>query len=172
MYQMYIGCRILAEGGVLATIDRTTVRKGIQIPGEEVDSIGRRAKLRSSLITERQRPMVQIGRLVIDAIGPYVSGDDRYSLMEKVLFQFLMFTYAFWPFEYRRIQSWKYALGVCLGMRPRNIFRGLHLRPFQRIRLSLLYGLVSVLGLTVPIRTFDALYPHLYSIAKNYSSPK
>lgn len=41
MYQMYLGCRILAEGGRLLGIDAVAVLKDIEIPGEQVDSYAR-----------------------------------------------------------------------------------------------------------------------------------
>src|SRR5918996_6122976 len=44
MYQMYLMCRIVAEGGILLGIDRVVVRKDIQIAGEQVDSYALKPK--------------------------------------------------------------------------------------------------------------------------------
>jgi len=167
MYQMFIGCRIIAEGGRLLGIDKATVRKDIQIGGEYVDSYALKPRIRPCPIIERRHTFHLIGRLVEDAIQPYSQPSQRRKLSGRILLQLLLFTYPFWIVEYRQVQSWKYAVGICLGMRPRNAFFGLRLNLLQRVWLSGLYGLVSVIGLSIPTRMFTALYPASYRFAKS-----
>jgi glycosyltransferase involved in cell wall biosynthesis len=167
MYQMYLTCRIIAEGGQLLTIDRVAIRKDISIPGEDVDSYAAKPRLHPCPIVERRHTFHFIGRLVLDAIQPYASPRERDVISAKVFDQLLVFTYPFWLFEYRRIQSWKYAVGICLGMRPRNFTEGLELSLWRRSRLSVIYFLSSLLGLTVPLPVFFGLYPQLHALAKS-----
>src|SRR5439155_10593488 len=68
MYQMYLMCRIVADGGILLGIDRVVVRKDIQIPGEQVDSYARNPRLRPCPLIERRHTFHLLGRLVADAI--------------------------------------------------------------------------------------------------------
>lgn len=164
MYQMYLGCRIIAEGGRLLNIRRVTIRKGIQLPGEQVDSYALKPRIARCPVEERRLPMVQIGRLVVDAIAPYPAPR---RLPETVTAQLLLFTYPFWIVEYRRIQSWRYALGVCLGMRPRNLLENVPIPWAGKLRLSMLYGAVTCAGLLVPIMAFRAMQASLYSLAKS-----
>lgn len=166
MYQMFLGCRIIAAGTSLLGIDRVVVRQGIRIPGELVDSYARKPRVNPCPILERRLPMEKICPLVADAVGPYLQPMERQRLTEKVVWQFFSLTYPFWIVEYRRVQSWRYALGVCLGLRLRYVCRGLDLSRWGRMRLILLYGGISILGLAVPGRLFRALQPQLYSIAK------
>lgn len=166
MYQMFIGCRIIAEDSPLLGIERVTVQKDIQVPGEHVDSYTLWRRVDPCPVVERQLPMGLIGKLVIDAIQTYLSPSERRPTIERVLLQVFLFTYPFWIFEYRKVQSWKYALGVSLGMRPRNTLSGLDLGLSQRLRLTALYGIVSFLGLVTPLRVFYSLYPRLYRFAK------
>ena len=168
MYQVYIGCRTIAEGASLLGIDRVAIRQGIRISREQVDSIALRPKLSPCPIVERPLPLNQLGRLVVDAIDPYVASTEKEKIIGLIFFQLLFFTYAFWIFEYRRIQSWKYAVGICWGMRPRNILQGLNLSFLGRFWISTLYGFVSLAGLIIPRKAFDALRSSLYSLAKTY----
>jgi len=167
MYQMYLGCRIIAEGGRLLNIRRVTVRKDIQLPGERVDSYALKPRIARCPVTERRLPMNQIGRLVIDAIAPYQAPQ---RLLERVVMQLLLFTYPFWIVEYRRIQSWRYALGICIGMRPRNLLEGVPISRAGKLRLGILYSAVSCAGLLVPIRAFRAAQARLYSFAKSVTA--
>jgi glycosyltransferase involved in cell wall biosynthesis len=168
MYQMYIGCRIIAEGGPLLGLDWSAVRKDVRVEGVEVDSYAQRPRLRPCPIQERKLTLVELGRLVVDAIAPYLPERDLGRVAERVLFQIFVFTYPFWLLEYRRVQSWRYALGIALGMRPRNTLEGVPVAGARRVRLGAVFGLTSLIALATPARVFDALQPVLYRVAKSY----
>ena len=80
--------------------------------------------------------------------------------------QMLVFTYPPWLIEYRRIQSVKYALGVALGMRPRNILAGLQTNFCTRLWVRLLHLLASTTGLLAPTTLYEGVKPGLYAFAK------
>ena len=170
MYQMFIGCRMITEGTSLLGLNKVVIRQGVHLPGQKVDSYASKPRLNPCPILERRLPLGELGRLVVDAITPAVSTAEKGPITRKIFLQILLFTYPFWIFEYRRVQSWKFALGVCLGMRPKNILSGLPLSFFSKIYLGGLYLGVTFLGLITPLRLFDILYPALYTFAKSYSN--
>jgi len=166
MYQMYIGSRIISEGYSLMEIADVSVVQGIQIPGQCVDSYAAKPRLDPCAIQERKIPLIDMGRLVIDAIRPYA--DKSVSALSASIFcQILVFTYPYWIVEYRRVQSWNYSLGICLGMRPRNVFGTTALRWIHSLSLKALYLGVTIAGLTMPIGLFDSLRPRFYAFAKS-----
>lgn len=169
MYQMYLGSRIIAAGSPLLVIDRVTVRKDIQIPDEAVDSYARRPRAGSWPIKERHLPLSSVIRLVADAIEPYERPSRRQQTCERLALQLFLFTYPYWVVEYRRVQSWGYALGVCLGMRPRHVLKGIHLSWRRRARVGIVYLLSTMGGLLVPLRLFQAFHARLYRLAKALS---
>jgi glycosyltransferase involved in cell wall biosynthesis len=166
MYQMYIGCRILSEGYDLLEVADVLVIQGLRVPGETVDSYAAKPRLHPCPIEERKTPLVQMGRLVFDAIRPHSTGHLA-GLASSVFLQILLFPYAFWIIEYRRVQSWRFALGICLGMRPRNLLAAIRLPWPQLWSLRLVYCGVTFAGLAAPIPLFDSLRPRLYALAKN-----
>lgn len=167
MYQMYLMARMIATGGQLLTLEESLVRKDIRIAGEEVDSYARRLRLHPCPITERKPPFVQIGRLVADAVEPGLGPSNKNAVLRKLIAQLYLFTYPFWIFEYRRVQSWRYALGICLGIRPRNVFSGLPLNRRSEMGLRLLYASMCAAGLLMPVSLFDKAKPTLYRLAKS-----
>jgi glycosyltransferase involved in cell wall biosynthesis len=167
MYQMFLGSRIIAAGGMLLHLDTVAVRKDIDIEGEVVDTYAARPRLDPCPIVERLLPVVQVGRLVADAIEPYDSPTRNGDSIGRIFSQLYLFTYPFWIVEYRRVQSWRYALGVCLGLRPGNSLSGLALPRLQRARLELLFWSTSLIALSVPVRLFAALHRTLYRVAKS-----
>ena len=170
MYQMYIGCRMLAEGKPLYCLNKSTIRKDIRLAGEQVDSYALKERLHPCPIVERRLPMNGIGRLVADAIAPYEDLLQRQQSVLDIVRQLYLFTYPFWIVEYRRVQSWRYALGICLGMRPRNVLEGIDLAWYRRGRLRLVYGGVTLAGLVVPIFLFNGMKKYLYTIAKDFKA--
>jgi len=167
MYQMYLACRILAEGYGLLGADSVSVRKDVQLPSERVDSYSARPREVSCPVVERPLPLGQIGRLVISAVEPYVPQRSRARVTESVMQQLFMFTYFYWVLEFRRVQSWKYALGVCLGMRPARTAIGLGLGSVRMWRLRAVFGMASLAGLCMPLSAFRKLYPALWRMAKS-----
>jgi glycosyltransferase involved in cell wall biosynthesis len=167
MYQTYLGCRMIAAGKHLLEREAVLVRKDIVIEGELVDSYARRPKVWPCPIIQRQLPLTQLGRVVADAIAPYVKRPEDRRLRERILLQLLGITYPYWLFEYRRVQSWRYSVGVALGMRPRNTADGLELGLLRRMRVLLAYFGSTLLGLTLPVSVFGALKHKLYKLAKS-----
>lgn len=167
MYQTYLMCRIVGEGKALLGINEVAILKDIRIEGEQVDSYSLKPRINPCPIVERKHTFHFLGRLVVDAIDPYLDLPAKQRIYEKIFQQLLVFTYPFWIFEFRRVQSWKYAAGICLGMRPRNVTEGIDLSRLVRLRIKMLYLAVSVLGLTAPVGLFTRLYPRLHSFAKS-----
>lgn len=167
MYQMWLMARILGEGGRVLTVDESLVRKDIRVVGQDVDSYARKKRLNPCPIVERTPPFCQIGRLITDGIAPFVSPPQRDILFERVFAQLYQFTYPFWLFEYRRVQSWNYAAGIALGIRPAIVVGDTPLSLWRRTRLTMLYLVVCFVGLLGPHWLFDRLRPSLYRIAKS-----
>lgn len=168
MYQMFLGCRILAQGGRLLGLDQVLIYKDIQIPGESVDSYAKRVAPAALDIREVQLPLAQLPGLVCDAIRPTVSPSRYQQIVRKIFKQFLLFTCGFWFFEYRRVLSWSYAAGVCLGLRPKRILPTVDANLFTQFYVSILFWGVSFLGLIFPVRCFFGLKPFLYRMAKSF----
>jgi hypothetical protein len=166
MYQTFIGCRTIASGYSLLELDKSIIRKDIQIPGQQVDSYAAKPRLDPCPIVERRLPLSMLGRVVADAVRPYLPSHLQPSIQLRILLQLVLFTYPFWIIEYRRVQSWRYALGVCLGMRPEIISRGLRLDLPRRLCLSTAYSIVTAAGLVMPIGLFQKGQRHFYRLAK------
>lgn len=166
MYQMYLTSRIIASGDYLLELDMSTARKDIQIPAESVDSYANKTKLDPCPIVERKLPMVLIGGLVADAISPWLDHTKRERVTKSIFLQLYLFTYSFWLVEYRRVQSWNYALGVCLGIHPKNTLAKTRLPRSQARQLYIIYLITSMLGLFVPIYIFDKFHQVLFSFSK------
>jgi glycosyltransferase involved in cell wall biosynthesis len=166
MYQMFLGCRIVAEGYQLVELRDILIHKDIMIAGEEVDSYVRKPRLRLSSIREMRIPLVEMGRLVHDAIGPYC-GAWGSRAARKIFLQILFFTYPFWLVEYRRVQSWRFAAGISLGMRPRNLLPESGVSGSDKFVIRFCYCFMTFVSLLVPTGLFGSLRQQLYVLAKS-----
>ena len=166
MYQMYLGSRLVAAGGDFLAIDRLCVVKDIQISGQQVDSYRLRGKVASWPLREHRQPM---GRLLETVWSGIDVGSDRVSAMEAanlVAQQLYAYTYPFWIFEHRRVQSYGYALGFYWGLRPSVVAAIVPFTEIQRAGLWVRYLLGGVIAFLSPLWLFDGLRPSLYRLAK------
>jgi hypothetical protein len=166
MYQMFLGTRLVAAGGRLLAIDRVCIDKDVKVPGQVVDSYRTKPQLLSCSIVERPLPMGRLLEVVAAGLDPYHEGAERQANLLRVARQLYRFTYPFWVVEYRRVQSWRYALGVFIALRPTRITKGMSLSRCANVRLWVRYMNVGLLALSIPIRAFDVLRPHFYALAK------
>jgi hypothetical protein len=166
MYQMYLMARIISLGGTLLEIGESMVRKDIQVDGEMVDSIARVAVIKPCPIIPRLLPLTQIARVVTDGIAPALEVPARRKLNARILRQLYIYTFPQWVVEYRCMQSWKYAVGLVLGLRPRVVCEGIEIAPTSRISIRLLYASGSLLGLSIPRWLYVGMRPFLYALAK------
>ena len=165
MYQMYIGCRLIAAGGQLLEADLVAIRKDIQIRGEAVDSYARRDRVELTGIPEQRIPLASVARLVIDAVSPYLSS-ARLRTTGSIVLQYFGFLYPSWLLEYRRVQSWRFAAGVARAMRPSSTLRGSALTMFERTVAAATYGASTIVGLAAPAGMLRLLHRPARRVAR------
>ena len=166
MYQMYLGTRMIAAGGRLLGIDRVCVDKDLQIAGQTVDSYRALPKLRPCPIVERPLPMVRLLHVVAAGLGCDDAAKGREENLIRVGEQLYRFTYPFWAIEYRVSQSWRFAVGVYLALRPTRIADGLTFSRYGQFRLWSAYLCFGLLALTIPTPVFNVFRLWLYTFAK------
>lgn len=170
MYQMFVFCRVMASGYKLLETTTSLVRKDMASTSDFVDSYAKRDRVWPCPIVERKPPFVRIGQVVADAIAPHQTSQRQYAERELIFRQLYCFTYPFWLFEYRRVQSWRFALGVALGIRPRNVVGELAVGWWRLQWLRLLWSGVAFVGLVTPIPLFDKLRHLLYSLSRSFGA--
>jgi hypothetical protein len=166
MYQMYLGTRMIAGGGRLLGIDRVCVDKDLQIAGQTVDSYRAQPRLHPCPIVERPLPMARLLRVVAMGLGSDDAATEREQNLIRVANQLYRFTYPFWAIEYRMCQSWRFAVGVYLALRPTRIANGMTFSRLGQFRLWSSYLCFGVLALTIPTPVFSVCRPWLHAFAK------
>ena len=168
MYQMWIGCRLISTGQPLLELAEPIVRKDIALGGQmRTGSYMWRPRIAACPITTRKLPFNDIGRVVCDAIAPTVSEREARRLSFTVFYQLFTITYPFWLFEYRRVQSWNYAAGIALGMRPKRSMRDVSFGMLRRLTISTVFVVTTALAMVIPLQLFQSLRPALYRLAKS-----
>jgi glycosyltransferase involved in cell wall biosynthesis len=166
MYQMYLGSRLIAGGGRFLSIDSTCVHKDIQISGRAVDSYRSRPRLHPCPLVERPLPMGRILQTVEFGMVSAASESATREAAGTIARQLYMFTYPYWVFEYRRVQSFKYALGVYMALRPSVTTRTSRITWSAKTVCWLAYLGFGAAAFATPIAVFDRARPLLYAIAK------
>lgn len=168
MYQMYLGTHLVAQGGRYLGLDRFSVNKDIQIPGRVVDGYQCEQKTHPCPIVERHLPMGRLLEVVAAGLEPHHTGIERDKTLARVATQLYQFTYPFWIIEFRRVQSWRYAVGVLLALRPSITAKHLALSRGSKLRLWATYIVGGAGALIFPIRLFEFWRPRLHRLAKEF----
>jgi glycosyltransferase involved in cell wall biosynthesis len=132
MYQMFVGCRMIASGGGLLEADLSTIRKDIRVPGEAVDSFAAKPRQVLRGVPVQPIPVSRVAALVVSAIEPYVASDRRRTFL-SLMVQYYGFLYPYWLFVYRRVQSWQYAAGVARAFIPSRSLAGSRVPALARV---------------------------------------
>lgn len=168
MYQMWVGCRMISSGHRLLELAEPIIRKDIALDGKtRTGSYAWKQRLSPCPITTRPLPFNDIGRVVCDAIGPMAALPTEKKLSFSILLQLFTITYPYWLIEYRKVQSWNYAAGIALGMRPSRSMRGINLGLIRYGFIIVVFVLSTASGLVMPLDLFQKIRPVLYRFAKS-----
>ena len=110
--------------------------------------------------------MGNILRTVAYGIEKGSPNTDNRSVILSVARQLYIYSYPYWIVEYRRIQSYSYALGVYIALRPSIILEKLNFTLLSKINILIIYISTGVAGFLIPIKSFELLRPFFYKIAK------
>ena len=157
MYQMFVGCRMIAAGGGVLEANLTTIRKDIKVPGEDVDSFSRKPRMSLRGIPVQPIPVTRVAALVVSEIEPYLDA-ERQRTLGGLMVQYYGFLYPYWLFMYRRVQSWRYAAGVARAFVPTRSLAGCRVPLLTRLVAWTCFVASTVFGLLVPANTSTLLF--------------
>lgn len=167
MYQMYLACRIISEGGRLLQVRDIEVLRGIRVTGESVDSYARRPKAKSPVSRGELFPLSQLPAAVYNAVAPATALRERERIARAIFRQVILFTYPPWLPEYRKVQSWLFAAAVAKAMRPSILLRHVSVGFFTKLYVVALYTIATAAGLLCPLSLFERARSRLYAFAKS-----
>ncbi len=170
-YQIYIACRILAAGGRLGSLDVSAVRKDVRLGGETVENYLSRWGNTPWSFTRRHTGLDSVIRVTADAVLPLLPEAQRSAALRRIATQVLTVTYPFWLFEYRRIASWSFAVGIARGLWPGGLLREYALAWYDRLFLWMLYFAVTAAGLSVPSTIFGRIKNRLADFVRRILQP-
>ena len=153
-YQVYIGCRILAEGGRLGTLDLSAVRKDVRIEGQTVPNYISRWANEPWSFQSRHTGLDSVIRVTADAVLPLLPIAQRSAAWRRIVAKVLLTTYPFWLFEYRRVSNWSFAAGIAREMWPGKMLKEQQTRLLDKAYLYVIYSVVTLIGLTLPLTLF------------------
>lgn len=164
--QIYLGTRIIAAGGVLATIDMPLVAKDVVVGGVDTSSY------RDTLIRDNSKLMKRTGGLnavagvVCEAILPHVAPEQRRSYAISIYQQILTKTYAHWLHQYRKDGVYRAAVNLALGCTPRDLMQFGYRDTVTYLRILPIYVVVTGVGLFSPLWLLDMAKARLYMRSK------
>jgi glycosyltransferase involved in cell wall biosynthesis len=150
--QIYLGARIIASGGTLATISESMVAKDVTFPGEAVNSYLDTLVENNRRFYRHTGGLDQVGRVASEAILPYVPVASRQRYILNIYAQLLLFTYPYWLFNYRKHNAYRAAINVALGCVPTNLIKIADVALYVYFCLIIVFVATTIAGLFVPVK--------------------
>ncbi len=164
--QMYLGARIIAAGGRLATIDKAIVAKDVMVGGIKANSYADVLKRDNARITPRMGGLDQVGRVVCDAILPHVQAAKKTIFLVSIYRRLLSYSYLYWLVQYRKDGVFRASLNLALGCMPTRLLRFRPVSWWGHVLVWLVYFPVTLAGLTTPLRLVDVVKRRVYRAPK------
>ena len=164
--QMYLGARIIAAGGVLATIDVPLVAKDVVVGGVDTSSYRDTLKRDNSKLMKKAGGLNAVAGVVCEAILPCVAPDQRRSYAISIYLQILTKTYAHWLHQYRKDGVFRAAANLALGCTPGDLMRFGYRDTITYLRILPIYIVVTGIGLFAPLGLLDMVKARLYVRSK------
>ena len=164
--QMYLVTRIIAAGGVLATIDMSLVAKDVVVGGVDTSSYRDTLIRDNSKLMKRTGGLNVVARVVCAAILPHVAQDQRRKYAISIYQQILTKTYAHWLHQYRKDGVYRAAVNLALGCAPRDLMRFGYKDKTVYVQMLPIYIFVTVIGLFAPLWLLEMAKARLYTRSK------
>lgn len=156
-YQIYIACRIVADGGSMAAIDLSAIRKDVRVADLTVPNYASKWANEPWSFQPRHTGLDSVIRVTADAVIPIVNETERSTALRQIVAKILVSTYPYWLFEYRRVANWSFAAGIARELWPGKLLAEYEIKLRDRLYLWCLFIVVSVVGLLTPIKILDRL---------------
>jgi glycosyltransferase involved in cell wall biosynthesis len=149
-YQIYLGCRIIAAGGSLASLELSAVRKDVKVDDQAVPNHVSKWASEGWSLKSRHSGLESVIRVTVDAVLPFIPEGDRSATVRRIIARVLLTSYPFWLFEFRGVSNWSFAAGIARGMWPGGLLTEYDLTWSDRSYLWLLYLFVTAAALSIP----------------------
>ena len=165
--QMYLGARIISAGGTVASISTSMVAKDVKIAGEVVNSYLDVLATNNQQFRRQTGGLDQVGRVVCDAILPYVPVASRQRYIRLIYGQLLLFTYPYWLLNYRSHSVYRAAVNMALGCFPPNLVKDRKLTLYSHAYLLAHYFVSTSAGLVMPLKALEKMQGWVLKILRS-----
>jgi glycosyltransferase involved in cell wall biosynthesis len=150
-YQIYLAARIIAAGGIAASITEPIVVKDIQVDGKAANSYLDVLVRDNRHLVPKTGGLDQVGRVACDAILPMEVAGRRGLRAFQIYWQIYSFSYPAWLLNYRLNGAYRAALNLAFGCQPGNLLRMVRCPGWVKIALWVSYILSTLGGMLAPL---------------------
>ena len=165
-YQIYLAAKIIAAGGQVASIDSVIVAKDVQVAGQPANSYRDTLRASNARLTPKTGGLDEVGRVACEAILPHTAPRQKSQYILLIYSQLLLFSYAYWLYDYRRLGVYRASMNLAIGCWPPRLIGRSHRTVVSQAALILLYLLVTAAALTCPVGFLSSLTGRMSRISK------
>jgi len=164
--QIYLATLIIAKGGKLFTYAEPLVHSDIRINNHIANSYRDVLPKKWEEFKEMSGGLPSYANVVFHALNdaqPGNANNNNYKIIKRIY----LYTYPYWLIDYRKNKARVAALGLRKGLKLKSFKNLEELTKIQKLKLSSMHLMSSIVGLGFPIWLFELLKARLHKIAKS-----
>ena len=172
--QVYLGCKIITDGGRLLLWERVLVDKDVKAGGQAPFSYKDIERSKKRRIEPDSQGLASIAWVAVEASFPALPGAAaRDSAMMRIYKPLLRFTYPGWLYAHRKEGFWRAALCMAWGCYPPVLLKLTDHSAWVTLRLMPGYLFSTLAGFLLPLSLIGRLLPwgHRFSKKQQLAKP-
>ncbi len=162
--QMYLGVFMVASGCSLFSIKEPLVLKDLLVDGDIRNSYRERLVKSWKEFNVEDGGLPSVMNVVINALKD--AGKLKQHHIFYIFKRMYTVTYTHWLLDYRENGAYPAAVGLMLGMNPFKIQNFDILSLINKIKITIIYGFSSVIGMSTPVFIFKKFKQKIFTFFK------
>jgi glycosyltransferase involved in cell wall biosynthesis len=165
--QVFLGCKIIAEGGHLLLWDGVLIDKDVEADGKVTFSYKDVERQKRRTLEPDSQGLASIAWVATEAVFPALSDSaERSRTVMRIYRPMLRFTYPYWLYAHRKEGFRRAAICMAWGCYPPILLRPTDHSAWATLRLMPAYVLSTLAGFLLPVTLIGRLVPWGHRLSK------
>lgn len=165
--QVYLGCKIITDGGRLLLWDRVLIDKDVEAEGKVTFTYKDVERSKKRKLEPHSQGLSEIAWVATEAAFPALPDNTaRNRAVMRIYKPMLRFTYPYWLYAHRKESFWRALICMAWGCYPPILLRPTDHSAWTTLRLMPTYIFSTIAGFLLPLAVIGRLLPWGHRLSK------
>jgi len=165
--QVYLGCKVITDGGRLLLWNRALVAKDVKVGGQPANSYKDVERQRKRKLEPHSQGVSSIAWVACEAVFSALTDPvARNQALIRIYKTLLRYTYPYWLYAHRKESFWRAAFCMAWGCYPTILLKPVEHPWWVTLKLFPTYTISTIAGFFLPVSLLSRLMPWGYRLSK------